>query len=83
MPSNNLHIAYDPRIPINSQAVEFYLRGVKGTDVIHWSINDQTVTDMGNTHIWPIEKGKHSLRADVIRDGVHIAQTPEISFWVK
>jgi penicillin-binding protein 1C len=83
VPSNNLHIAYDPRIPKHSQAVEFYIRGVEKTDVIHWSIDDQKVRDIVSKHLGQVQKGRHSLRASVLRDGRQITQTPEINFWVK
>ena len=83
VPSNNLHIAYDPRIPKDSQAVEFYIKGVEKTDVVHWSINEEKVKNIGSKHLWQVQKGKHRLRAVVLRGGRQIAQTPEITFWVK
>jgi penicillin-binding protein 1C len=83
VPSNNLHIAFDPRIPKDSQAVEFYIKGVENTDVILWNINKEAVKDKGSKHLWYIEKGKHYLSASVIRGGKQITQTPEINFWVK
>ncbi len=83
VPSNNLHIAYDPRIPKSSQAVEFYIRGVEKTDVVHWSINEEKVKNIGSKHLWQVQKGKHRLRAAVLRGGRQIAQTTEITFWVK
>ena len=83
VPSNNLHIAYDPRIPKDSQAVEFYLVGVEQTDEILWNINREKVKDTGSKHLWQVKKGRHSLSATVFRDKKQIAHTPEINFWVK
>lgn len=83
IPSNNLHIAYDPRIPEKSQLLEFSIRGVEDNDEVLWNINDEKITGIGSKHLWTVKRGDYRLSAQVLRQGKQVAKTKQISFLVK
>lgn len=83
VPANNLHIAYDPRLPEQSQQAEFFIDGVEDTDAVHWVIDKENAASKGSRYLWQLEKGEHSLFAEVVRDGRLIERTNLISFIVK
>lgn len=86
-PTPNLHVAYDPRIPIKSQALEFLIDGVEQKDDVLWNINGKNVNTKGGRYIWTLEKGINKVSA-IIRGGEdkrkrEVAHIDEIQFFVK
>lgn len=68
-PTDGLKIAYDPRIPKESQKFRFELTGVKTGQIITWSLDDQPpISSTSPTLLWPIERGQHTLKVDIKAD---------------
>ena len=82
-PSNGLHLAYDPRIPKERQAFEFYIQGVSPKDTVTWNINDKQVTTTGGKYSWPLQKGSHEVGATVWQRNKKTADIKKVKFLVK
>lgn len=82
-PVNGLHIAYDPRVPAEDQAVEFHIQGVSSDDLVVWDINGETVQAKGGTYVWPVKRGSHEVSAKVLQKDRQIASIDATKFLVK
>jgi penicillin-binding protein 1C len=83
-PSDNLEMAFDPRIPSDKQAFEMRLSGVLATDEVEWIVDDKKCEKiMGANFLWPTKKGKHIVYAKIWRDGKEFAKTNKHRFVVK
>ncbi len=82
-PTNGLHMAYDPRLPEESQAFEFFIQGVSPDATVEWNINGEEVVTQGGQYLWSLQKGKHTVKATVSKGGRLIASIPEAGFLVK
>ena len=54
-------MAYDPRIPSSHQKFRFEISGVRDDKYVEWILNDEVLDDDAPTHLWSLEKGKHTL----------------------
>ena len=79
-PSAGLKIAIDPRIPQDLQWFRFELNR-DGLDPVTWWVDDQAVGE-GSTHLWRLESGSHSVRAE-ISHGNHTVSTQSVTFTVQ
>lgn len=62
-PTNNLEMAYDPRIPASHQYFEFSVSGLKGAPV-QFYLNGQLIYEStNNKYLWQVKRGKYSLKA--------------------
>lgn len=82
-PSNNLHIAMDPRTPETAQEFKFIMHGVLEDDDVMWHVNDHIYHSQGGTYSWPLTKGQHQLNVTVKRAGKVIKEVSDINFIVK
>jgi penicillin-binding protein 1C len=82
-PTNNLHIAYDPRVPAGSQAFEFHIEGLSEAETVVWNIDGRKIEKAGGKYAWPVQKGEHVVYASVWRDDEQIAGIQETRFLVK
>ena len=83
-PSDNLHMAIDPRIPPEHQALEFHIAGVTETDRVEWLFaNGDIVETRGPKYEWPLIRGTHTVRARVWREGKLLTTVAEKPFEVR
>lgn len=82
-PTEGLLMAYDPRIPPESQAMPFQIQGITESDRVEWQINDQSITTTGADYLWPVARGTHKVSATIWRGDETLAHIPEVSFRVK
>lgn len=83
-PDNGLEMAFDPRIPSEKQAFEMRLSGVLDSDEVEWVIDGEKSPKVtGSKFLWPIVKGKHTVKAVVWRNGEIITTTEKKNFVVK
>lgn len=82
-PAHGLHIAYDPRVPADSQAFEFYIQGVSDTETVKWDIDGKEITAQGGKYSWPLQKGNHEVQATVWHGKQQIAEIEKTRFLVK
>lgn len=60
-PTHGLMMAYDPRIPSSHQKFRFEVSGVRDDEYVEWILNDTVLDGDAPTHLWTVEKGKHTL----------------------
>lgn len=69
-PSENLRLAYDPRLPRDRQSYKFVLGGVAPEDKVTWMINgDEVGISSGGDFLWPVSRGYFAMSAKVEREG--------------
>ncbi|MCC7141656.1 MAG: transglycosylase domain-containing protein, partial [Candidatus Eisenbacteria bacterium] len=81
-PVNGSIYALDPSLPRTQQAIA--LEAVSGDDAVRWSVNDVAIGESGPGErlFWPLEPGRHRIRAErlgagrAIRDEVRIEVEP-------
>jgi penicillin-binding protein 1C len=82
-PIDGLELAYDPRIPAESQAFEFMLDAVDADDHVRWRIDGDTEDATGERFVWPVTRGPHEVGATISRNGVVIADLSPVEFVVR
>lgn len=82
-PTPGLQLAYDPRIPADSQMFEFTLQGVAATDRVRWTVDGRAIDGAGATYRWPVTRGDHRVAATVWQGGAVVARLDETAFQVK
>lgn len=82
-PAHGLHIAYDPRLPADSQAFEFYIQGISDAETVKWNVNGKEIITKGGKYSWPLQKGAHLVLATVWRGKKQIAEIDKTVFFVK
>jgi len=82
-PTDGLELAFDPRVPAESQAFRFLLDGVAAGDTVAWSIDGMKATQAGPGYIWPVTRGTHRVFAEITRDGETIARLDQVEFVVR
>ena len=83
-PSENLRLAFDPRLPADKQSFRFVLGSVTPDDKVTWVVNDEVIgTTLGGDFQWPVKRGQYVLDAEVTRaDGEYVALGP-VNFTVR
>ncbi len=83
-PFNGLQLALDPRIPDALQAFEFQLLWRETPTQVRWIVDDQTVA-VGESlrWAWPLQRGIHRARAEVVASDGLTHHLPEVSFRVQ
>jgi len=82
-PTAGLELAFDPRLPAESQAFRFLLDGVSAGDTVAWSIDNRVESSAGPDFIWPVTRGSHRVAAEISRDGEVIARLDPVDFLVR
>ena len=83
-PSNHLHMAYDPRLPAETQAFEFAVTGVEESQIVAWYLNDQLLAHHpGKTLLWPVARGHYTLRVNAVDADGHVMSGDQAEFLVK
>jgi penicillin-binding protein 1C len=79
-----LHIAHDPRIPAEFEALPMQIAAVTGLLRVDWYVDGKLAASTTDTHFpWPLQRGTHSVNAQVFTDSATGAQgTEDIRFYV-
>jgi penicillin-binding protein 1C len=65
-PTQDLRLAFDPRLPEDRQAFRFSMGGISPDDEVTWKVNGETVaTAKGGDFDWPVSRGYYSVTAKV------------------
>jgi hypothetical protein len=63
---------------------EMRISGIASSDEVEWIIDDKKYPKMlGPKFLWPIQKGKHSVKAVIWRNQKEFYATAQNSFTVK
>jgi len=83
-PTAGLHIAHDPRIPAEFEALPMQIAAVTGLQRVDWYVDGKLAASTTDTHFpWPLQQGTHSVKAQVWTDSATSAQdTDDIRFCV-
>jgi len=65
-PTQNLRLAYDPRLPAVSQQFRFQLGGIGENDRVTWLINGEEIAQgIGPDLMWQVRRGTYTVQASV------------------
>jgi penicillin-binding protein 1C len=83
-PTAGLHVAHDPRIPAEFEALPMQIAAVTGLQRVDWYVDGKLAASTTDTHFpWPLQRGTHSVKAQVWTDSATGAQlTDDIRFYV-
>jgi penicillin-binding protein 1C len=82
-PTNGLQIAFDPRLPAESQMFEFLIKGAAPTDRVLWVVDGRAFSSDDPAYRWRVQRGEHRVAASVWCRGDLVAELPEVAFNVK
>lgn len=84
-PTEGLHMAIDPRVPMDMQEFTFRLSGLREGQVVEWFVNGESLgaPESKPSHLWMLQRGRHKLRAVVSENGREVFASPDISYVVK
>lgn len=84
-PTEGLHMAIDPRVPMDMQQFAFRLSALDAGQTVEWFLNGESLgaASASSAHLWMLRRGQHKLRARVLAAGTEIYMSPEISYIVK
>jgi len=84
-PTEGLHMAIDPRVPMDMQQFSFRLSGLGEGQAVEWFLNGESLgaASASPARLWMLRRGQHKLRARVVADGAEIFSSPEVSYVVK
>lgn len=82
-PTDELHLAKDPRIPDKYEAFQFKLAGFTQGESVDWIVDGNRVaTTTRPDYLWPVERGSHTVRAKLYGNAQTV-ETTEVNFLVK
>jgi membrane carboxypeptidase/penicillin-binding protein PbpC len=65
-PSQDLRLAFDPRLPADRQSFRFSLAGIAPEDKVKWFVNgDEIAETKGGDYDWRVKRGYYSVSARV------------------
>jgi penicillin-binding protein 1C len=68
-PAQDLKMTVDPRIPLEKQMFEMRISGIAKSDEVEWFIDNKKYSKiLASKFLWPIQKGKHSVKAVIWRN---------------
>ncbi len=83
-PTEGLQIAYDPRIPADTQAFEFLASGILPSDKVEWILNGNLISTTDDGHlVWPVERGAFTLVAQQRAQHDTVVSTAAVHFSVR
>lgn len=84
VPSIDMEVLLDPRIPKVSQYVPFYITGLTPEDEVQWTVDGQCQEGSQQERLmWPITLGEHQVSANIIKSSGLLIHLPIRSFVVK
>jgi penicillin-binding protein 1C len=82
-PTEGLQIAFDPRIPRDSQKFRFEIKGMQPGDRAEWRLDGTAIAQTAETiYLWPVSRGRHDLSVSIFHDGDGTKLDP-VRFMVK
>ena len=83
-PTENLQLAYDPRLPAELQAFEFTADGVTAGHKVQWLLNDNIIQTTETGHLlWPLMRGHYTLLAKEMDGPGRVVSSDLVHFHVK
>lgn len=84
-PSENLRIAYDPRIPAALQAFEFVIDTPPEGQYAIWYLNDQKLDapSEANKLLWNVVRVKYTLRVELHENNGALTSSDSVHFVVR
>lgn len=84
-PTEGLHMAIDPRVPMDMQVFSFRLYGLRAGQQVEWILNGESLGRPRDTpdQPWMLRRGRHKLSARVLQDGQPVFTTPDVNYVVK
>lgn len=84
-PIDQMLVARDPRIPDESEALEFKLNDDDGVRKVDWFLNDKLIASTASAnYFWPLQDGEHVVMARVFsEEGTEPFTTQRVSMIVK
>jgi penicillin-binding protein 1C len=84
-PINGLHLARDPRIPDENEALRFALSAVPAGAEVRWFVDDiQVAKTTGAEYLWSLVAGRHRIRASIdLPDSKTIVHIGPVAVFVK
>ena len=84
-PTPGLQLAMDPRIDDDREAFVFRLANLNFKTRVDWYIDEKlAATTSGGEYLWTLQRGAHSVRAHIARDGIgQYQETSAVRFMVK
>lgn len=84
IPTEDMEILFDPRIPNNSQVIPFTLSGVNQDDKVEWDIDNQNyLSPVHDKLLWPVTLGEHTVSAKVKSGDGRLISLPARKITVK
>ncbi len=82
-PTAGLHVAHDPRIPAEFEALPMQIAAVPGLRRVDWYVDGKLAASTTDTHFpWPLQRGTHTVNAQVWTDSASAQATEDIRFYV-
>lgn len=84
-PTEGLHMAIDPRVPMDMQEFAFRLSGLRDGQSVEWVLNGESLGAASSdaSRLWMLKRGRHKLQARISENGHDIFTTPPVSYVVK
>ncbi len=87
-PTQNLQMAYDPRVPADVQQFEFRVEGLEkpcaSGCTVNWQLNDALLaTTHEGRYRWQLARGKYTLNVRVEQDGKQLFDSGPVKYVVK
>lgn len=84
VPSIDMEVLLDPRIPKGAQYIPFFITGLTPEDEVQWIVDGRSQEGFQQERLmWPITLGEHQVSAKVIRSSGLLIHLPIRSFVVK
>ncbi len=84
VPSVDMEVLLDPRIPASAQRIPFYLAGLTERDEVEWNVDGKSQTAVGNKKLmWPVTIGRHEVSARIAMESGQSINIPPRTFTVK
>ncbi len=84
VPSIDMEILMDPRIPEASQFIPFSLAGLGAEDQVEWNVdNEKHISATQGKLLWPVTIGEHSVSARIEKGDGSILNLPVRNFTVR
>jgi len=84
VPSIDMEVLLDPRIPKGAQYIPFFITGLTPEDEVQWTVDGRSQEDSRQARLtWPITLGEHQVSAKIIKSSGLLIHLPIRSFVVK
>lgn len=83
IPTPELTLAIDPRVPAEYQKLEFLVSGVNARDRIVWQIDNDRYESTGSSFLWTLTSGTHEVAAELYQSDKLVARTEAVEIVVR